>query len=76
MIDLSVLLRNTIDASDFQQLLIKISKEEIDVVVEVEGEANSQEEEYHRNDIEEDKSSDEDEFFYTSSSSDESIIDL
>ena len=64
-------MRSTIDASDFQQLLIKISKEETNVEVD----ADSQEEEYHRNYIEEERSSDEDEYFCTSSS-DESIIDL
>ncbi len=68
---LSVLLKSTIDANDFQHFLIKISKEEINVEVE----ADSQEKEYHSNYIDEERSSDEDEDFCTSSS-DESIIDL
>ena len=72
-IHFSVLLKSTIDENDFQQLLIKISKEEMNVDVEVE--ADSQEEEYHSNYIEEERSSDEDEDF-CASSSDESIIEL
>lgn len=72
-IHFSVLLKSTIDENDFQQLLIKISKEEMNVDVEVE--ADSQEEEYHSNYMEEERSSDEDEDF-CASSSDESIIEL
>ena len=70
---LSVLLKNTIDATDFQQLLLKISKEEKDVEVEV----DLQEEENNAyNYSEESFSDDEDGLEILSSSSDESILDL
>ena len=70
---LSVLLKSTIDATDFQQLLLKISKEEKDVEVEV----DLQEEENNAyNYREESFSDDEDGLEILSSSSDESILDL
>ena len=72
---LSVLLKSTIDATDFQQLLLRISKEEKNVEVEV----DLQEEESNANNYKEESfSDDEDEvgLEILSSSSDESILDL
>ena len=70
---LSVLLKSTIDATDFQQLLLRISKEEKNVEAEV----DLQEEENHAyNYREESFSDDEDVLEILSSSSDESILDL
>ena len=72
---LSVLLKSTIDATDFQQLLLKISKEEKHVEVEV----DLQEEENHAYNYREESFSDqedEDVLEILSSSSDESILDL
>ena len=70
---LSVLLKSTIDATDFQQLLLRISKEEKDVEVEV----DLQEEENHAYKYNEESfSEDEDVLEILSSSSDESILDL
>ena len=72
---LSVLLKSTIDATDFQQLLLRISKEEKNVEVEV----DLQEEENRAHNYREESFSDdedEDVLEILSSSSDESILDL